>query len=232
MLSDDQIKDLYRGLFNPSQMAIVITGGFDSTDLEVDLENSLGKIVGNELSGAPFYKKAPYTIAIREELPENIIDQASSAENRVGYEYIYFVSPTFKSHVLKDIFRLMGLEQGIILPPGSFYYARFPQDPYRFANLYPRESVFSKEKITNFECNKHIFDLSKENLLTIYRKISMFDDLTESSHATIISHFVSGVSESLEDSRNFERVLEDITFEDFQIFVEQNFSQIKYFEEE
>lgn len=60
----------------------------------------------------------------------------------------------------------------------------------------------------------------------------MFDDLTESSHATIISHFVSGVSESLEDSRNFERVLEDITFEDFQIFVEQNFSQIKYFEEE
>ena len=62
--------------------------------------------------------------------------------------------------------------------------------------------------------------------------LSIFDDLNCSSHSIIISHFVSEVLESLEDDHTFELVLEEITFEDFQAFVEENFSKIKSFEEE
>src|SRR3990167_4251032 len=107
-LSDDQIRELCRDIFNPSQMAIVITGGFDSANFREELENSLGQIPGREISNPFPSEKIPETVAVRTEL--SIDDLDAPYEDLVGYEYNYFVASNFKCHVMKDLFRMIGLE--------------------------------------------------------------------------------------------------------------------------
>ena len=166
-LGDDQIRELYRILFHPSQMAIIVTGCFDLTGLEEELENTFGRIQRDEVLGDDLPKKAKIPYARHVELFLDEDDDEFSSDASFGYEYIYAIEPSYTNLVLRDLWRVIGEEKGMILPEKPWNCLISSGYQYPYANHYPVESFRTRKKITDVACSKTLFDFAKKELCEV-----------------------------------------------------------------
>lgn len=202
---NDAIKKACQSLIDPSQMAVIITGHFDSADLEKDLEVLFGDISGDEISGTPLTFKHDGPIFFSKET-SNLVDDIIDEEilpDRI-YLYFYQFKPTIKNHVLNDLLFSM-----------KFHIRK------GFCDIYSEKigsivQFLSSEKICTSQFDKALFNQAKRKLEKAYR-----NDCT-SKQDRCRDHFLSNVPDALEaNHQNLLRELELVTLEEFCSFVEK-----------
>ena len=210
------INQAYRSFFEPSRMAVIVEGPFDPLNVEAIFEDTLGKIVGDGIFPCPLSLRLEKPLAFAAEVENKTdfsdLDQdEEQAFERTDFIYLYYypVAPTYREHVLNDLYFCTKYYEGSGICDAVI------------GKLRPTVFFHSIKPITVSSFDQFIFNMAKNRLKEHYHN-SYISDVDK-----CLFHFLSTIPDKLElDNQNLLHELELVTFNEYCSFVEGQFQHI------
>lgn len=213
---NNAISQAYHSLFEPSRMAVIVEGSFDGLNVEEIFEGTFGRIIGEKMFLSPLGFKPKKTLAFAIEAEGGVdffgLDQDEEhvlERTDLVYLYCYPVAPTYREHVLNDLYFCT-----------NFYE---DSDIYNAIIGKLRPTIFfpSIKPITISSLDPFIFNMAKDELKERYQ----CDHFSAADKC--LYHFLSDIPDKLElDNQHLLHELELVTFSDYCSFVEGQFQHI------
>lgn len=217
---NDHINFASYSLFDPTQMALIVTGGFDLITIKSELQNMFSKTErpkndytypDNNSRNNPILIITDNKYWIDEDDDEFDLPNTCPI-----YRYFYQFDPTFRNQVLQDLLLCYASD---IRNDSLVSLSQFGPDycDHHFAQLNRLSNLYSYKQVDLNSIDKDLFIRAITQLKEIYKMVNY------SKANRCEDHFLSGISESLEpEHRNLWRELESITFEEFHDFIQNN----------
>lgn len=217
---DSLIHEIYHAFFEPCRMALIVTGSFDARGLERELEYLFGEISGDGILMDFLKLKAEKPLAITlkgEGMADNYFGQKNDELWEEDKEvrpqevslYFYQFDPSFKNHVLNDLFYCTHFDLKTFFCSEAF-------------GALERNAYFPfQQQIPSFEVDELLFSRAKIELEKIYKN----DDLSKVERCR--RHYCSEIVDELDPSnQNFLRELENIHLDDLNLFIREQIKPV------
>lgn len=207
-------EELFETLFDPSQMALVITGNFDRLGMETLIENLFADLPNRKMATSFISYKHLEPIAVTftnvslDEFYE--IDEVSEEEtlSRDLNFYFYPLEASYRSHVLSDLFSFIAFEKQKSL-------IRYSIGRLEDYFCFPFEEIPMKKP------SMDQFEKMKKELRKFYegKEISV--------EQRCVDHFVLGMKGDLKpENGNLLEALDSLSFESLNDFMEKKIQNI------